>query len=86
MRRFLTYDRDRFMVARLDAGDRQVDVAHAFGVSQATVSYTRGRLERRRRAPRIISVPNRTSSGSSWVLGFFCAVRGEAKHQRCGGI
>ena len=52
VRRFLTYDRDRFMVARLDAGDRQVDVAHAFGVSQATVSYTRGRLERRRRAPK----------------------------------
>ena len=52
VRRYLTYERDRFIVARLDAGDRQVDVARAFGVSQATVSYTRGRLERRRRAPK----------------------------------
>ena len=51
VRRFLTYDRDRFIAARLDAGDRQVDIAHAFSVSQATVSKTRGRLERRRRAP-----------------------------------
>ena len=52
VRRFATYDRDRFIVARLDAGDRQAEVARAFGVSQATVSYTRARLERRRRPPR----------------------------------
>ena len=51
VRRHLTYDRDRFIAARLDAGDRQVEVARAFGVSQATVSTSRGRLERRRRAP-----------------------------------
>ena len=51
VRRYQTYDRDRFIVARLDAGDRQVEVARAFGVSQATVSKTRGRLKRRRREP-----------------------------------
>ena len=52
VRRYRTYDRDRFIVARLDAGDRQAEVARAFGVSQATVSLTRGRLERRRREPK----------------------------------
>ena len=52
VRRFTTYDRDVAIMARLAAGDRQIDVARAFGVSQGTVSYTRGRLERRRRAPR----------------------------------
>ena len=52
VRRYRTYDRDRFIAARLDAGDRQVDVARAFGVSQATVSTSRGRLKRRRRAPK----------------------------------
>ena len=42
VRRYLTYERDRFIAARLDAGDRQVEVARAFGVSQATVStFTR---------------------------------------------
>ena len=51
VRRYLTYDRDRFIVARLDAGVRQVEVARTFGVSQATVSKTRDRLERHRRAP-----------------------------------
>ena len=52
VRRSLTYDRDRVIVARLDAGNRQAEVARAFGVSQATVSRTRARLERRRRPPR----------------------------------
>ena len=52
VRRFTTYDRDLAIKARLDAGDRQIDVARAFGVSQGTVSYTRSRLEKRRRAPR----------------------------------
>ena len=51
VRRYLTYDRDRSIVARLDAGVRQVEVALTFGVSQATVSKTRDRLERHRRAP-----------------------------------
>ena len=52
VRRFKAYDRDVAIMARLAAGDRQIDVARAFGVSQGTVSYTRGRLEKRRRAPR----------------------------------
>ena len=52
VRRFKAYDRDVAIKARLAAGDRQIDIARAFGVSQNTVSTARARLERRRRAPR----------------------------------
>ena len=52
VRRYLTRDRDRFIVARLDSGERQVSVARAFGVSQFTVSTARARLTRQARTPR----------------------------------
>ena len=51
VRRYLTYERDRFIVARLDAGESYRTVARAFGVHYSTVARTRDRLGRRRRAP-----------------------------------
>ena len=52
VRRFLTYERDRFMVARLDAGETQPVVARAFGVSVGTAATARARFTRTRRAPK----------------------------------
>ena len=51
VRRFATYDRDRFIAARLDAGESYRTVARAFGVHYSTVARTRDRLKRRRRGP-----------------------------------
>ena len=51
VRRFATYDRDRAMVARLDAGESTRAVARVFGVSHGTVSLARARLACSRRAP-----------------------------------
>ena len=51
VRRFLTYNRDVAIVARLDAGGSTREVARAFGVSQRTAAYARGRLTRQRREP-----------------------------------
>ena len=52
VRRFATYDRDRFIVAQLDAGESFRKVARAFGVSHMTVARTRHKLTQRRRKPR----------------------------------
>ena len=51
VRRHLKYERDRLMVARLDAGETQRAVAREFGVSLGTVNSARARLRRPRRAP-----------------------------------
>ena len=52
VRRYLTRERDRWIVARLDAGESQRSVARAFGVNRFTVQGARARLTKQRRAPR----------------------------------
>ena len=52
VRRYLTRERDRWIVARLDAGESQRSVARAFGVDHRTVGTARARLSRTWRAPR----------------------------------
>ena len=51
VRRYLTHDRDRAIVERLDLGETTRAVARAFGLSHGTVVRARGRLTRNRRAP-----------------------------------
>ena len=74
VRRYLIYDRDRAMVARLDAGERQMAVALTFGVSQGTVSTARARLACARRAPLVkLEVNQEANQGTlaKLVQGFF---------------
>ena len=52
VRRYLTRDRDRWIVARLDAGESQRAVARVFGVAVGTVHSARARLTRTWRSPR----------------------------------
>ena len=52
VRRYLMRDRDRFIVARLDAGESLRSVAMAFGVAVGTVHSARARLTKQRRSPR----------------------------------
>ena len=65
VRRFSTYERDGLIVARLDAGERQMAVALTFGVSQYTVSTARARLACGRRAPLVMrEIPQEVSQGT----------------------
>ena len=75
VRRYLIYDRDRAMVARLDAGESTRAVARAFGVDHKTVSTARARLTRSRRAPlvkREINQEVNQGTLAKLVQGFFC--------------
>ena len=62
VRRYLAYERDRFIVARLDAGESTRAVAREFGVSRWTVRTARARLSR---AP---ASAQRCMCGGGWAL------------------